>query len=506
MKAEDQTFVDFIKVLRKRARPAAIAAFGVLIAMTCFVFLLPAVYESRATMLIEQLDATVDLAGGAGAREYVEQRLQRTRQLVLSDENVTAMMKEFDLYGLDGAAPEETEIAEFNANVFITPQVTGVIDPRTMRSAELTYAFDVGFTDSDPETATKVANKLADLFVASSATRAREDAQRTIQFATTESERLAQELRLRESRLAEFREKNPGGLPDDRVRNQDRAASLERELAQVDSDLRSARARKDLLDAQLSDTPRDVATVDANGQVVVGASDRLAQAQAELVAALAKYSEDHPDVRRLRREIATLKQDPAGSVTKAPTNPTYIQIMSQANSAGVDIRELSARRATVYSQLYSIQGAVTLSPRLEEQYQELVRDYEVIKTQYEQLRSQQASAELRSKAAGSPATESYILINPARLPDSPISPDRVALMFLALVLALAAGIGTAFVMNTMDPTVRGSFDVASIAGAQPFAHIPPMQNLMEARRKKVLDFALAAGITVVAIVVLVIVN
>ena len=86
MKGDDQTFFDFVRVLRKRARPAAIAAFAVLIAMTCLVFLLPTIYESRATMLIEQLDAQIDLAAGAGTREYVEQRLQRTRQLVLSDE------------------------------------------------------------------------------------------------------------------------------------------------------------------------------------------------------------------------------------------------------------------------------------------------------------------------------------------------------------------------------------------------------------------------------------
>ncbi len=81
MKADDQTFFDFVRVLRKRARPAAIAAFAVLIAMTSLVFLLPTIYESRATMMIEQLDAQIDLAGGQGTREYVEQRLQRTRQL-----------------------------------------------------------------------------------------------------------------------------------------------------------------------------------------------------------------------------------------------------------------------------------------------------------------------------------------------------------------------------------------------------------------------------------------
>jgi polysaccharide chain length determinant protein (PEP-CTERM system associated) len=504
MKADDQTFFDFVRVLRKRARPAAIAAFAVLIAMTCLVFLLPTVYESRATMMIEQLDAEIELTGGQGTREYVEQRLQRTRQLVLSDDNVQLVLKRHGMFVED--APLEAQIAAFTESVFVTPQVTGVIDPRTMRSAELTYAFDVGFWNSDPEKATAVANDLAELFVASSATRARADAERTILFARTESERLAADLRDREAKLAKFREANPGGLPEDRVRNQDRVLSLEREMAGVDADLRSARARKDLIDAQLRDTPRDAPTIDANGQVITGAADRLAQAQAELVAALAKYSEDHPDVRRLRREITTLSQQGVGTGVRPATNPTYVQLESQSNAAAVEIRELSARRYTISSQLSGLQGAVTLSPRLEEQYLELVRDYEVIKTQYEQLRAQQASAELRSKVAGTPATETYTLINPARVPEDPVEPDRVALMFLAFVLALAAGIGTAFVLNASDTTIRGSPDVVALAGAQPFAHIPVMQDVLETRRQSVKDWALAGGITAVTILVLMLVN
>jgi hypothetical protein len=58
--------------------------------------------------------------------------------------------------------------------------------------------------------------------------------------------------------------------------------------------------------------------LDATGQPVVRGEDRLAAAQQELVAALAKYSEDHPDVRRLRREIDTLTaQIPSGAASDA---------------------------------------------------------------------------------------------------------------------------------------------------------------------------------------------
>jgi glycosyltransferase involved in cell wall biosynthesis len=300
MTPDTATFSDFMRVLRNRARQATLAAFVVLLAIACFAFLSPAVYEASATLLIQQMDMPVTLTGGAGAQEYVEQRLQRTRQRVLTDENVKAFIERHKLYesAFEVELVEE-KLAKFNESVSITPQVTGVIDPKSMRAADLTYAFDVGFKDSDPETTERVANELAELFVSSSAAQAKEEAEREIVFARTESERLASELREREARLAKFRQAHPVGLPDDRVRNQERALAFERDLANVDADLRAARARMELYNAQLRDTPRDSPVLDQTGQVVLRGTDRLAAAQQELMAARSKYSEDHPDVRRL---------------------------------------------------------------------------------------------------------------------------------------------------------------------------------------------------------------
>jgi uncharacterized protein involved in exopolysaccharide biosynthesis len=295
MKPDERSFSDLLRIFRNRARPAILTAFAVLLVMAVVVFLLPAVYEASATLLIEKSSLPVELSGGADAQEYVEQRLQRARQRVLTDENVKSLIERHHLYASDAL---EDQLVEFDENVLITPQVTGVIDPQTMRAAELTYAFDVGFQDSNPEMSQIVANELAGLFVAASSAQAKEEADRAVEFAKVEAERLATDLREREARLAKFRQQYPGGLPEDRVRNQERAMSLERELALVDADLRTARGQKDLLDAQLRDTPRDSTGVDASGQVVLRGGDRLAAAQQELVAALAKYSDDHPDVKR----------------------------------------------------------------------------------------------------------------------------------------------------------------------------------------------------------------
>jgi uncharacterized protein involved in exopolysaccharide biosynthesis len=308
-------------------------------------------------------------------------------------------------------------------------------------------------------------------------------------------------MREREARLAKFREAHPVGLPEDRVRNQERAMAFEQSLASVDADLRAARARQELYSAQLRDTPRDSPVIDETGQTVLGGSDQLAAAQQALMAARAKYSEDHPDVRRLRREIAALSAEVSSGSTKPPTNPTYIELQAQSNAAATEVRELGARRYELSRSLSSTQGAINVSPQIEEQYADLVRDYQVMKTQYEQMRAQQATAELRRKAADS-AAETYLLINPARLPEDPVEPDRVALMFLGLVLAIAAGLGTAFMLNAADPTVRGSLDIVALAGAVPFAHVPTIRSQAEVRRRHFINLALATGIATIAVVLL----
>ena len=501
MKTDDQSLASFLHVLRRRARPALGAALVVLLGMTTFVFSMPAVYESFATLLIQQGEISPEVLGGTDAREYAEQRLQKTRELVIAD-NAHALIEKYHLFGgQDGALSDDDKLAAFNEGLVIRPQVTGVVDPRSMRGGELTYAFDVAFQYADPTVARDVATELSNVFTTAGATRTRIEAEKTRKFLKVEVDRLEGDLRAREARLAEFRQATGGGRPEDRNTNLDRANGLERDLARVDDDLRTVRARRDLLLAQLQSTPRDRPTLDQTGQPVLRGEDRLAAAQQELVAALARYSDDHPDVRRLRREIATLTVETSASPSSGPTNPDYVQIETQVHAADAAIRDLTGRRYDISGSLAQVKGAIYESPENEKQYADLVRDYELIQKQYNELRTRLASAEMTEKAAGAEAAESYVLINPARLPTTPVEPDRFALMFLAVILAIAAGLGTATLLNSMDSTVRGSADVADLVGRAPIGHIPTMRSTAEVKRRLTTDVALAAVMLVSALVV-----
>lgn len=494
MKNDDQSFGSFLHVLRRYARAALLAAFAVLFAMTCFVFAMPAIYESSASLQIVQPEVAPDTLGATTSREYVEQRLQRARQRVLTLANFEKLAKRYELLDDSGEeVPQEEAFANFTSNVVVTPKVTGVIDPRSMRAGDLAYGFDVGFRHEDPEVARDVANDLAGLFIKASADQTKADTQRAIGFLGTQADRLEVDLRKREERLAEFRRAYGAGLPENVEANRGRVRDLERDLARVDDDLRDARARKDLLETQLRDTPALRPVLDATGQPVVRGEDRLAAAQQELVAALAKYSEDHPDVRRLRREISTLSEGMPSGAASAPNNPTYVQLQLQISSADATIRDLTSRRYDISSQIGQVQGAIYQSPTYEKQYADLVRDYELVKTQYEQMRAKQGAAEITQKAAGADAAETYVLIDSAILPESPVEPDRVSLMFLAVLLALAAGLATATVRNSMDTTIRSNSDVTTLLGAPPLGNVPDMLSAGERRKRQFGNLAVAAG-------------
>lgn len=469
----DQTLGDFFRIVKKRAKPAGAASVSVFAIMLVVIFLLPSVYESTAVLLIEQSDIQPELLGGAGSREYVEQRLQRTRQQVLTPENITRIIKRHGLFESTetNSVPDEW-ISIFNDNVSVEPQVTGVIDPRTMREANLTYAFELSYRDQSPEAAKNVTADLAELFIRSNIVRAQQDAQRAIAFLQEEADKLAADLRLREERLAEFRQENLSNLPENREQNLFRARDLERDIARVDDDLRDARARKELLETQLRDIPRDRPLLDERGQRVISGAERLDAAQQELVAALARYSENHPDVKRLRREIETLSYGDTESQSESnPSNPLYAQIKAQIESSNIAIRDLNIRRTELAGQVSRVQAAIFRSPEYEQQYTDLIRDYELVKSQYEAMRQRQRAAEVSRKAAGSEGIESYVVVREPFVSASPIEPARGQLALLALIVGIAVLLAVATILDYTDKTVRGASDVTN-SGVAIIGQIP----------------------------------
>ena len=95
--------------------------------------------------------------------------------------------------------------------------------------------------------------------------------------------------------------------------------------------------------------------------------------------------------------------------------------------------------------------------------------------------------------------------DPAVLPEEPISPNRPAIIFLSLVLALGAGVGSAAVAESMDSAVRGTKGLVSVLHMAPLAVIPYLANEADTRkentRKWIVIVSVIAGITVILLLI-----
>jgi polysaccharide biosynthesis transport protein len=192
------------------------------------------------------------------------------------------------------------------------PLSVSALHARSGRASNITYAFQVTFRYSNPVTARNVVEELSTLWLAENESLRTEAATRTVRFLDAEVTAMRDRLAESQARLAEFKERHSGSLPDDVQLNLRAQERLSMELTTVENQLRAARERKDLLEGELAETPRFRPVLSESGEPVLGGADRLAMLQQELITARGRYSDSHPDVIRLRREIAALS-DESGS-------------------------------------------------------------------------------------------------------------------------------------------------------------------------------------------------
>jgi len=205
-----------------------------------------------------------------------------------------------------------------------------------------------------------------------------------------------------------------------------------------------------------------------------------------------KYSDEHPDVVRIKREIAALEANlakaPANSSSdqrRNPDNPAYITLQAQLNSTDNEIRSLQTKRTDLEKKRTEYEQRLTTMPQVEGEYRNIARDLQNASTQYQEINAKRMQAQIAQQLETESKGERFTLIEPPVLPEEPIKPNRPAIVFLSLVLALGAGLGYAAVAESLDSTVRGAKGVLATLQVAPLAVIPYLASDREtaAQRK-----------------------
>jgi uncharacterized protein involved in exopolysaccharide biosynthesis len=257
---------------------------------------------------------------------------------------------------------------------------------------------------------------------------------------------------------------------------------------------------------EIAGLERAVGAVDSSND----AQRQLEDAKTKLLAAEQRYAPDHPDVVRLKRQVEILTsaaKEPQAAEPPAthPDNPAYISINAQKEAAQAQRASLVLKRTELQARIADLNTRLAVSPAVERDYTNLMREYEASELKFREVRQKQMSAKLAENLEDENKGERFTLIDPPLAPEQPASPNRWFVSAFGLVLALLGGIGTVLVLENVDRSVRGRRDLESLLSVPPLAILPRILTMADrAQRRRLRQRALAGalGAFVLAIIVL----
>jgi polysaccharide chain length determinant protein (PEP-CTERM system associated) len=147
-------------------------------------------------------------------------------------------------------------------------------------------------------------------------------------------------------------------------------------------------------------------------------------------------------------------------------DPVYRQLTLSLASAEANVAAMKARVAEYGKRYNELRAAVNAVPQVDAEFTQLTRDYEVTKKNYENLLSRRESAQISGDMETRASVMDFRVVDPPQVPSVPKSPNRRLLMSLVLLAALGGGIGFAFLISQMRPTINGTQRLRELSGLQ----------------------------------------
>ncbi len=313
MENQAPDFKDYLKIIKRRTKYLVIPFVVISILSILLSVLLPSVYRSMATILIEEQEIPSDLVRST-VTTFADQRIQIISQRIMTRANLMDIIKKYDLYPKERKTKSEERILEkMRERIRVEPISANVIDKRSGAPALATIAFTLTFDDNNPILSQKVANELTSLFLKENIKSRTESAENATLFLSEESRRLKEKIQQLQGQLATFKEKNLNQLPQISQLNQQELTALGNQLISIDSQERSLHERQFYLEGELAQIDPNALATNATGNRVFDMKDRLKILESEYPSLQASYSANHPDVIKVKREIESLKNQIGGN-------------------------------------------------------------------------------------------------------------------------------------------------------------------------------------------------
>jgi polysaccharide chain length determinant protein (PEP-CTERM system associated) len=499
-----------VRALWQRRRWLALLVFAIpFAAATSVVLAVPDLYRSTATVLVERQQVPESFVKSTVTSE-LETRLQTISQEILSRSKLQGLIERFGLYrDLHGQASTEQIVERMRRD--ITLEVRSA--PGKGRQSA-TIAFAIGYRGRDPQTVALVTNALASLYIEENLKARERQASGTTEFLKAQLADTSKRLDEHERRVSEFRRRHLGELPQQLQANLQTVDMLTNQLRLASDNQVRAAERRLAIATQLAEaeslarsSPAAAPTAhDAPAAAPDSPAARLAGLQLELTAARARYTEAHPTVIRLRDEVAAAERDAAGAparegkTTPAPTPPSpYVLRLREAlREAEAELKVARVEEQRLRAAIAAYRQRVENTPRREQEFLDISRDYETTKEVHQSLVKRYEEAQLAESMEQRQKGEQFRVLDPAVPSAVTAAPNRPRLLLVALLLCVGIAAGAVVLAETMDTSFHSARDLRAFTTAPVLVRISPITTHADRRRRR----ARARLATVAAAVVL----
>jgi polysaccharide biosynthesis transport protein len=449
MPPQEFDYKRFLQLILGRKRLFALVALAVMTGAVLYSYSLPKVYEAKSTVFIEQ-NVVSELVRGIAITPSIEARIRVISVAMQSRSLLLQIVRDLDL-----DLQVQTEADRENLILALQKRTTISLDERR-------NLFVITFRDNDPRVARDYVNTLVRRYIEQNVSAKRDESFGATVFLGDQIKTFKTRIDAAEDKINEFRREKGMILATDEI-------NLRREITVAEEELATLRIRRTELEASRNIFERSDPL-----------RERLVALERRLDELLASYTEQHPEVIRVRAEVASTRERMAERPVETVQAVSDPQRFEQIQ---VELNALTRRMANIEGQLQRNREMLREMPLVRSALNDLISERERERLIYEQLVGRYGQSEVSKQMELEDRSSTFRVIDPAVTPTTPISPNRVMIMVMGIMAGLGGAFGLLFLLDMLNRAVKSVDDVKAL-GLPIMALIPKMRNELEIRKNR----------------------
>jgi polysaccharide biosynthesis transport protein len=518
-------FEDYIDILRRNFRWIIGPVFAGLVISTVVAYFLQDTYRSSALIRIvpQQIDENLVQSS---TTQQLQDHINAMAESILSRNTLTNMINTYHLYSNElKDEPMEDVINTMKLAISIRP-TEGVANVTEKRMP----AMRVSYTYRDRNKARQVCDDIVGRFMSQNAQESLESHESANQFLTDETDRAKRELDGLDQKLADFRTRNAGRLPEQMELNVQQMNTLTQRTTSLSDQLNRNMEQRMLIESNLSIMKNRLAAIkdvtpqsQARNEHVAELDKQIQNLQVSIEDMKDRYTDDFPDLQQARKQLAVLKnqreealkekapksdspspENPAVTRERMETQAQIEHLQTQLKASDLEKQQLQSSLTQANGEIQGFQSRLQGIPASDKEYLELMNERELARQHYADMSVKREKSTVSMDMERRKQGETLEILDSASLPAIPEAPKRPMIIAMGPGIGLVLGVILVGIREVKDTSLKNLKDARLYTQLSVLGSVPLLENDLVVQRRKQMMWvgwaaATVAGLAIMAV-------